>query len=782
MTLYGLKAGNYMIATGGSCPYLNHNTACGLGVRYTFTVSPAPPLNTPPTANAGPDQTVSSSATVTLDGSASSDPDTGQTATLQYQWTAPAGVTLSSATAQKPTFTAPNVSTDTKYTFSLVVKDSAGAASAADAVDITVKKFVPNNSLPTGTVTISGTPKPGQTLTASNTLADADGPATLSIGYQWLANGTAIAGATGTAYVPTAADVGKSIAVAASYTDAKGNPESLASAAVTVVATDNPTPTPTPTPTPVPVNAAPVANAGPERSVAEAAPVTLDGSASRDPEGTALKYQWTQIGGPTVALSGATTAKPGFTAPKVNADTYLGFNLVVTDSDPGQPRTSDAATVRVLVRHTPTTTPIAQAAIAVVGGNTVVLDGSASAAGRDIASYAWTQKIIGTEPRVVLSVDPANPARVSFKAPQADVLLTFQLVVTDRAGTVSAPSLYTVSVARNQPPEAHVLDGTAARAGAVVTLDGSASFDPDGDPLTYAWRQIGGPAVSLSSPSAPKPTFTAPYAAAGQVLGFALTVSDDKNRDSAAVASVRITADNNPPTVKIIAQPVTEGAAVTLNATATDPDGDPLSYRWAQTGGTQVALPQTDGPSLAFMAPLTGGADSGELTFALTATDGFAPNPLSATATATLRIDPDPNRLDCARAVASPAKLWPANKGMVAVAIEGVSGPGPFSLRITGVNSDEPVVNPAAGDTTQPDAKVQRGQATADRVLLRAERQIKRKNGVASSNGRVYTVGFSADDGIQSCTGAVLVEVPRAPAEKAIDDRKQHNAAMRKIP
>lgn len=66
-------------------------------------------------------------------------------------------------------------------------------------------------------------------------------------------------------------------------------------------------------------------------------------------------------------------------------------------------------------------------------------------------------------------------------------------------------------------------DQIGIRAGS-VTLDGSGSFDPDGDPMTFEWTQIGGPAVALSGRNTVRATFTA---AEGQSYAFRLAVRDD---------------------------------------------------------------------------------------------------------------------------------------------------------------------------------------------------------------------------------------------------------------
>ena len=89
------------------------------------------------------------------------------------------------------------------------------------------------NDAPTGVVSISGTATQGQTLTASNTLADVDGLGIIS--YQWSAGGNAIVGATGSTLVLGQAQVGKSITVTASYTDGFNTVEAVTSTASAAV-------------------------------------------------------------------------------------------------------------------------------------------------------------------------------------------------------------------------------------------------------------------------------------------------------------------------------------------------------------------------------------------------------------------------------------------------------------------------------------------------------------------------------------------------------------------
>jgi uncharacterized delta-60 repeat protein len=89
------------------------------------------------------------------------------------------------------------------------------------------------NHAPTGSIVVSGVPVQGQTLSSDGTLTDIDGIGVLS--GQWFRDGIAISGATTGTYTLTHADVGKTVYVKVSYTDALGTYESVTSNATAIV-------------------------------------------------------------------------------------------------------------------------------------------------------------------------------------------------------------------------------------------------------------------------------------------------------------------------------------------------------------------------------------------------------------------------------------------------------------------------------------------------------------------------------------------------------------------
>lgn len=128
-------------------------------------------------------------------------------------------------------------------------------------------------------------------------------------------------------------------------------------------------------------NAAPTANAGTDQTVTTQTTVNLNGSGSTDPDGDTLSYQWSQSSGPSVTLSGASTATPSFTAPTlaVNApDAVLTFQLIVNDATVNSSADTVNVTVESIKNNAPTLsgTPSSASVVEDVSSN---LDLSAAA-------------------------------------------------------------------------------------------------------------------------------------------------------------------------------------------------------------------------------------------------------------------------------------------------------------------------------------------------------------------------------------------------------------------
>jgi len=252
-------------------------------------------------------------------------------------------------------------------------------------------------------------------------------------------------------------------------------------------------------------NAAPVAVAGDDRTVAANAAVTLDGSGSSDDVGI-VSHAWAQTAGPTVTLSGANTAIATFTPTEPGDYT---FSLTVTDVRAATG--SDSVTVIV---NAP---PVAAAGddARVLAGQVATLDGSGSTDDVGVVSYAWTQT---SGPAVALS--GADTALASF-TPAAAGTYGFSLTVTDVRGATGSD---TVTVTAVPPPVARAGADQTTRPFRNVQLDGRGSTaSATGSTLSYAWSQVGGQAASLSGANTATPRFVTGKSGA---YAFSLTVTD----------------------------------------------------------------------------------------------------------------------------------------------------------------------------------------------------------------------------------------------------------------
>ncbi len=404
----------------------------------------------------------------------------------------------------------------------------------------------------------------------------------------------------------------------------------------------------------------------------------------------------------------------------------------------------------------------------------VTLDGSQSTDDGDpLTSYVWAQ-VAG--PPVML--DLSDPQHPTFLAPFVGVntTLTFQLIVGDGTDFSDPDTVDIVVASVNELPVADAGNDSTIKEGATAQLDGSNSFDPESDPITFDWDQVPGtPVTLLPNDAVEKPTFVAPLVA-GETLIFKLVVDDgfetsipSPRADSRFADTVAVTVvPNSQPTADAGSnQTKEEGSVVSLNGSASsDPDlGDSLSFQWTQPGGTTVNLSSATSPTPKFDAPAV--APGGEaLTFRLVVTDDDPVSPMSSTpddVVINVTSINDPPRCDLA--VASKDVLLPPNHKMEQISIEGVSDGdityNVVTLEITGVTQDEPVSGLGSGDSS-PDAVIQVGDP-ADTVLIRRER-------FKDGNGRVYEVAFTADDGFESCDGVVQVSVPRRRKLDAVDD------------
>ncbi len=194
--------------------------------------------------------------------------------------------------------------------------------------------------------------------------------------------------------------------------------------------------------------------------------------------------------------------------------------------------------------------------------------------------------------------------------------------------------------AQNNPPVANAgADISSILEFLAIGLDGTVSFDPDGDSISFSWAQISGTPALIFGPASSTPTVILPdVPAGGDTLVFELTVTDPGGLFSTDTMDITVRDQTNNSAPIPDAGPnqtVTSGATVQLDASgSTDPDGDLLVFTWNQTAGPAVVLSNVFIANPDFTAPVVAGPT--DVTFEVSVSDSLLAN----TASVTITINP----------------------------------------------------------------------------------------------------------------------------------------------
>ena len=323
----------------------------------------------------------------------------------------------------------------------------------------------------------------------------------------------------------------------------------------------------------VPANSPPVINSV---TIDQAAPATNDilsatvDATDPDDDPIAFEYQWIKNG---VDLSGETSATLDLSAPG-NGDKGDEVSVRVTASDgvdPSAPVTSDAVTIvntePTFDQDLPDRTDDE--------GDFVSISAAATDADADALTYEATGLPGG------LTIDPATGLISGTIAFTAAAGSPFSVEVTVRDGPdLDATDLFTWTVNDvNRAPMLAAIGNQSLAEGDTENVPISA-VDPDADPLTFNVNAEAPAWATLTDHADGTATLAlAPGFEDEGEYDLTVTVSDGDLTDEETF-TVTVTGTNQNPTFDqdIGDRTDDEGAFVTIDAGATDPDGDPLVY------------------------------------------------------------------------------------------------------------------------------------------------------------------------------------------------------------
>lgn len=520
--------------------------------------------NHPPVAGVGSDRGVAVGSVVTLNGSTSSDADGNA---LTYDWIFASRPADSTAAFDDPTDVTPTFTADHPgdYVVELTVSD--GSVSATASVTITAT-FSGANQEP---VAVAGS----NTTVTTGTVVSLDGsassdPESASLTYNWLwlslPVGSTASFSDAASVSPTfTADVsGAYVAELTVFDGVLFSDPSVV--VVTASVTGN--------------NLEPIADAGSNSTVVAGTLVTLNGSASSDPESAPLSYLWLMVSQP--ATSAASLTDPSSATPSFTADLPGSYVVELTVHDGEQSSDPDIVVITAS-SDSANQPPVVEAGpdLTVEQGSVVTLNGLGSSDPEGAAiSYTW---IFATRPvSSVATFSDASSATPSFTVDRAGTY-TISLTVSDGAlnSIIDTVTITATAATGNRPPVADAgADQFAVRSQTWVTLDTSASSDPDNDALSYLWVRVSHPAgstaaLNINDPAAPTFLPDRDGEFVFQLLvtdGAAVSAWDEVSIFSASAADITLSAGSGQSGV------VGEPLAVPISVTVTNDYGMPVRF------------------------------------------------------------------------------------------------------------------------------------------------------------------------------------------------------------
>ena len=394
-----------------------------------------------------------------------------------------------------------------------------------------------DNSPATGAPTISGTAQVGETLTANTSgVADADGLGNVQYEYQWLADDTEIAGATGSTYTLVAEDEGKAISVQVSFTDGADNEETLTSEATDAVAA-------APT-TNSPATGAPTISG--TAQVGETLTADTSGIADADGLGSVqYEHQWLADDAEIAGATGLT-----YTLTDSEESKAIKVQVSFTDDAGNKESVTSAATDAVAAAPNPnspaTGAPTISGTAQVEETLTANTSGVADADGLGNVQYEHQWLADDSD------ISGATNATYTLVAADEGKVIKVRVTFTDDEGNdESLTSAATDAVAarpNSLATGAPTISGTV-QVGEALTADTSGLADADGltnATFSYQWladdTEIAG-ATSL--------TYTLVDADEGKAIKVEASFTDDEGNDesltSAATAAVAAAEPSEPP-------------------------------------------------------------------------------------------------------------------------------------------------------------------------------------------------------------------------------------------